>query len=151
MDDYYYMKQAYKYAQEAYKLNEVPIGCIIVKDENIIGHGYNLRNTKKNALYHAEIIAIDEACRFINDWRLEDAHLFVTVEPCPMCAGAILQSRIKRLVFGTRNAKAGSCYSILNILDNESLNHRVEVVEGIMQDESSNLMKDFFSQLRKKV
>ena len=150
MDDYYYMEEAYKYAEKAYKLNEVPIGCVIVKDENIIGSGYNLRNTKKNALYHAEIIAIDEACNFINDWRLEDAHLFVTVEPCPMCAGAILQSRIKRLVFGTRNAKAGSCYSILNILDNSSLNHRVEVVEGVMQEESSNLMKKFFSELRHK-
>ena len=145
----YYMEKAYKNAQEACKINEVPIGCVIVLNGIIIGSGYNRRNAERNALRHAEIIAIDEACKFLCDWRLEDASLFVTVEPCAMCAGAIVQARIKEVIFGTRNAKAGCGGSVLNILSEPRFNHKVEVIEGIMQEECSKLMSEFFSNLRR--
>lgn len=148
MDDYFFMKKAYDNAIKAYEINEVPIGCVIVKDNIIIGNGFNKRNSIKNVLGHAEIIAINEACSYVKDWRLEDCTIFVTVEPCPMCAGAILQSRIKRLVFGTKNPKAGCAGSILNILQNDNFNHNVEIVDGIMQDECSNIMSSFFKRFR---
>lgn len=150
MDYDYYMKEAYKEAISAYEIGEVPIGAVIVHENKIIARGYNQRNTAKNALMHAEIIAINEGCKVIGDWRLEDAFLFVTVEPCPMCAGAILQSRIKTLVFGTKNKKAGSCGSIINILNQEGFNHRTEIIEGIMQAECAALMSNFFKSLRNK-
>lgn len=150
MDYEFFMKEAYKEAIKAYKLDEVPIGCVIVYNNNIIARAYNQRNTLKNSLKHAEIIAIDEACSVIKDWRLEDCTLFVTVEPCPMCAGAILQSRISKVVFATKNNKAGCCGSILNILNNNSFNHRVEVVEGILLEQCSLLMKNFFKNIRKR-
>ena len=146
----YYMEKAYKNALEACKINEVPIGCVIVMNDIIIASGYNRRNTDKNALCHAEIIAINDACKFLKDWRLEEATLFVTVEPCAMCAGAILQARVKEVVFGTRNKKAGCSGSVLNILSEARFNHQVNVVEGVMQEECSQLMSDFFSSLRTK-
>ncbi len=143
------MKKCYEQALLALSADEVPIGCIIVYRNEIIGRGYNQRNSKKNSLLHAEIIAINEACTFLGDWRLEECSLFVTVEPCPMCAGAIVQSRIKEVIFATRNKKAGCAGSVLNILDNPSFNHRVEIVEGVMSEECSSLMSTYFKTLRK--
>ncbi len=150
MDYNFFMKEALKEAFKAYNINEVPIGCVIVHNDKIISKGYNKRNSEKNALKHAEIIAIDKACKIIGDWRLEGCTLFVTVEPCPMCAGAILQSRIDTVVFGAKNSKAGCCGSILNILDNNSFNHKVNIVEGVMVEDCSILMKQFFKDLRRK-
>lgn len=145
-----YMNIAYANAQKAFELNEVPIGCVIVYKENIISQAYNQRNTQKNALYHAEILAIDEACKYIGDWRLEDCTMYVTIEPCPMCAGAILQARIPRLVYGARNPKAGSVVSLNSILQGEGYNHQTEITGGVMEDECAKIMSDFFSALRKK-
>lgn len=150
MDYNFFMKEALKEAVKAYNINEVPIGCVIVHNDKIISKGYNKRNSEKNALKHAEIIAIDKACKIIGDWRLEGCTLFVTVEPCPMCAGAILQSKIDTVVFGAKNSKAGCCGSILNILDNNSFNHKVNIVEGVMVEDCSILMKQFFKDLRRK-
>ena len=148
-DDYNkYMEIALELAQKAYDEKEVPVGCIIVFDNEIIGKGYNLRLTNGNVLDHAEIIAIDEACKYMNDWRLDECTLFVTVEPCPMCAGAILQSRIKEVVYGTRNPKAGCAGSIYNILQDDRFNHIVDITEGIKQEECSQMMKNFFRRFR---
>ncbi len=143
------MAEALKEAQRAYSINEVPIGAVIVKNGEIIGRGHNMRNTAKNALCHAEILAIHEACEAVGDWRLEDCTLYVTVEPCPMCAGAIVQARIPKVVFGTRNKKAGCAVSILNILNEPRLNHQAEVMEGVLQEKCSFLMSDFFKRFRK--
>ncbi len=143
------MKKAIENAVLAMELNEVPIGCVIVFEDKVIGEGYNLRNTSKNPLHHAEIIAINKACKFIGDWRLEKCSLFVTVEPCPMCAGAIVQSRIEKVVFGTRNKKAGCGGSILNILNEPLFNHQVEIVEGVLEQQCSKLMSNFFKAMRK--
>ncbi len=151
LDYDYYMQKALEQAKKAYLEDEVPIGCVIVHNGQIIGKGYNKRNGMKNPLYHAEIEAINEASKVIGDWRLEDCILFVTVEPCPMCAGAIVQARIKEVVFGTRNKKAGCCGSVLNILDCDGLNHKVIVTEGIMQEKCSSIMSDFFKQRREKL
>lgn len=148
MDYNFFMKEAYKEAIKAYNINEVPIGCVIVYNNNIIARGYNKRNSEKNSLKHAEIIAIDKACNVLGDWRLEGCTLFVTVEPCPMCAGAILQSRIDTVVFGTKNNKAGCCGSILNLLDNKNFNHTVKIIDGILLENCSMLMKKFFKKLR---
>lgn len=150
LDNIFYMKEAYLQAKYARDLMEVPIGSVIVHNNKIIGKGFNKRNTKKNALYHAEMVAINEACSFFGDWRLENCTLFVTVEPCPMCAGAMLQARIQSLVYGTKNKKAGCCGSILNILQNDRFNHRVDITHGIMEEECSNIMTDFFTTLRNK-
>lgn len=145
------MKEALIEAQKAFDINEVPIGSVIVNDETgeIIGRGYNRRNSEKNPLYHGEISAINDAAKSIGDWRIENCTLYVTIEPCPMCAGAIVQSRIKRVVFGARNAKAGCAGSVLNILQEPRFNHYVEVTEGILEEECSGLMKMFFKQFRK--
>ena len=148
MDYNFFMKEAYKEAIKAYNINEVPIGCVIVYNNNIIARGYNKRNSEKNSLKHAEIIAIDKACNVLGDWRLEGCTLFVTVEPCPMCAGAILQSRIDTVVFGTKNNKAGCCGSILSLLDNKNFNHTVKIIDGILLEDCSMLMKKFFKKLR---
>lgn len=150
MDYNSFMQIAYDEAEKARKIDEVPIGCVIVYNNEIIGKGYNKRVSQGNVLAHAEIIAIDEACRYMGDWRLEDTTLFVTVEPCPMCAGAIVQARIKEVVFGTRNPKAGCAGSVFNLLQEERLNHQVVITEGIMAEECSNLMKDFFKEFRRK-
>jgi len=145
-----YMIEAIKEADIAINSGEVPIGCIIVHNGEIIGRGHNLRNTKKNPLYHAEIIAINEAANIIDDWRLEECTLYVTVEPCPMCAGAIVQARIPNVVFGTRNVKAGCAGSILNILDEPKFNHQVNIIEGVLQQECAKPMGEFFKRFRKK-
>ena len=142
------MKAALKQAQKAYNLGEVPIGCVIVHEGKIIGRGYNRRNTDKNTLAHAEITAINKASKKIGDWRLEDCTLYVTLEPCQMCAGAIVQARIPEVVMGCMNPKAGCAGSILNILDMPEFNHQVAVTRGILEQECSDMLKAFFVELR---
>ena len=144
------MKEALRQAKKAEKLGEVPIGCVIVKDGKIIARGYNRRNTDKNTLAHAELQAIRKASKAVGDWRLEDCTLYVTLEPCPMCAGAIVQARIPRVVIGSMNAKAGCAGSVLNILKEPGFNHQVKVETGILGEECSCLMTDFFKELRRR-
>ncbi|MFV0363392.1 MAG: tRNA adenosine(34) deaminase TadA [Suipraeoptans sp.] len=150
MNDDKYMKEAIKQAKKAYEKGEVPIGCVIVFEDRIIGRGYNRRMTDKSALAHAEISAIKKANKIMNDWRLDDCEMYVTLEPCQMCAGAIVQSRIKRVVIGTMNPKAGCAGSILNLLDVPEFNHQVETTIGIMEEECREMMQSFFKQLRSK-
>ena len=142
------MNRALQLAQKAYDKGEVPIGCVIVHDGKIIGEGYNLRNTNGNTLHHAEIIAINQACIHLGDWRLDGCTIYVTLEPCPMCAGAILQARLLRLVFGAKNPKAGAVGSLVNLLDDPRFNHIVDVTEGILKDDCALIMKKFFATLR---
>lgn len=148
-EDLRYMQEALAQAQLALEAGEVPIGAVMVRDGEIIARGHNLRNTEKNPLRHAEIDVINAAADIVGDWRLEDCVLYVTVEPCPMCAGAIVQARIPRVVFGTRNSKAGCAGSILNLLDEPRFNHQVSITEGILQEECSEIMKRFFRRFRK--
>ena len=143
------MKEAIRQAKKAWKIEEVPIGCVIVYQGKIIGRGYNRRTTDKNPLAHAEITAIKKASKVMGDWRLEECTLYVTLEPCQMCSGAIVQARIPRVVIGCRNPKAGCAGSILNLLNVPAFNHQVELTEGILQEECSTLLKEFFRKLRK--
>lgn len=143
-----YMREAIRQARKAYVLDETPIGCVIVCKGKIIARGYNRRNTDKSPLAHAEIAAIRKAGRKIGDWRLEDCTLYVTLEPCQMCAGAIVQSRIPRVVIGCMNPKAGCAGSVLNLLNVEAFNHQAETVTGVLEEECSTLMKTFFRELR---
>lgn len=145
-----FMKQAVKQAKKAYDKLETPIGCVIVHEDKIIARGYNKRNMKKNTLAHAEILAINKASKVLGDWRLEDCTMYVTLEPCPMCAGAIVQARIPRVVIGSMNPKAGCAGSVLNLLHQDGLNHQVEVTKGVLAEECSGLMTSFFRELRKK-
>ena len=145
-----YMKEAIKQAKKALALGEVPIGCVIVYQGSIIGRGYNRRNTDKSTLAHAEISAIKKASRVIGDWRLEDCTLYVTLEPCQMCAGAIVQARIPQVVIGCMNPKAGCGGSILNILEMPEFNHQCTVTRGILEENCSNLLTTFFTELRKR-
>lgn len=142
------MKEALRQAKKAYALGEVPIGCVIVHEGRIIGRGYNRRNTDKNTLAHAEITAINKASKKIGDWRLEDCTLYVTLEPCQMCAGAIVQARIPEVVMGCMNPKAGCGGSILNILEMPQFNHQVSVTRGTLEQECSDMLKLFFTELR---
>ena len=142
------MKQAIAQAHKAEAIQEVPIGCVIVHEGKIIARGYNRRVTDHSTLAHAEINAIRKACRVIGDWRLEDCTMYVTLEPCPMCAGAIVQARIPRLVIGCMNPKAGCAGSVLDMMHEDGFNHQVEVETGVLQDECSALMKNFFRRLR---
>lgn len=144
------MKEAIKQAKKAYKIEEVPIGCVIVYENKIIARAYNKRNYKKNTLAHAELLAIDKASRALGDWRLEGCTMYVTLEPCQMCAGAIVQARIDKVVIGTMNPKAGCGGSILNLLEMEEFNHQVEVVRGVCEEECQSLLQDFFKELRDK-
>ena len=143
-----YMKAAIREAKKAAAINEVPIGCIIVHQDRIIARGYNRRIVDKNVLSHAEIIAIRKACKKMGDWRLEDCTMYVTLEPCPMCAGAIVQARIPKVIMGCRNPKAGCAGSVLDILHQSGLNHQVETETGILEEECSKLLKNFFKSLR---
>lgn len=145
-----YMKEAIRQAKKAYALGEVPIGCVIVYRDKIIGRGYNRRNTDKNTLAHAEITAINKASRVMKDWRLEECTLYVTLEPCQMCAGAIVQARITETVIGAMNPKAGCGGSILNILEMQEFNHQVIVRRGILAEECAAILKNFFEELRVK-
>lgn len=143
-----YMKEAIRQAKKAYTLKEVPIGCVIVHEDKIIARGYNRRNTDKNTTSHAEINAIKKASRRLGDWRLEDCTIYITLEPCQMCAGAIVQSRITRAVIGSMNPKAGCAGSILNLLEMPEFNHQVIVDRGVLQEECSSMLSGFFRELR---
>lgn len=143
-----YMKLALKEAKKAAEINEVPIGCVIVQGDKVVGKAYNKRNTDKNVLSHAELIAMQQACKKTGDWRLEDCTMYITLEPCQMCAGAMVQARLKRAVIGSMNAKAGCAGSVLNILQMEQFNHQVEVERGVLEEECSTLLSSFFADLR---
>ena len=146
----FYMKEAIKQARKAARLDEVPIGCVITYQDKIIARGYNRRNTDKSTLAHAEITAIKKASKVIGDWRLEECTLYVTLEPCQMCAGAIVQARIPRVVIGTMNAKAGCAGSIYNLLQEPKFNHQVEVIYDVMREACTDLLTSFFIKLRRK-
>ena len=143
-----YMKLDLKEAKKARDINEVPIGCVIVRDDKVIGKGYNKRNTDKNVLSHAELIAIKQACKKTGDWRLEDCTMYITLEPCQMCAGAMVQARLQRAVIGSMNPKAGCGGSVLNILQMAEFNHQVDVERGVLEEECSSILTEFFSDLR---
>ena len=143
-----YMKEAIRQAKKAYAIGEVPIGCVIVRDGKIISRGYNRRTIDKNTLAHAELAAIKKASKKLDDWRLEGCTMYVTLEPCQMCAGALVQSRIDRVVVGCMNPKAGCAGSILNLLQMPEFNHQVELETGVLEEECSQMMKDFFRELR---
>ncbi|MBU8790896.1 tRNA adenosine(34) deaminase TadA [Oceanobacillus caeni] len=143
-----FMHAAIMEAEKARKLNEVPIGAVIVYQDEIIASGFNLRESSQSALSHAELIAIEEANKRIGSWRLEDCTLYVTLEPCPMCAGAIVQSRIPHVVYGAYDPKAGCAGTIMNLLDEPRFNHQVKVTSGILEEECSKLLTDFFRDLR---
>ena len=146
-----YMKQAIRLAGKAAELGEVPIGCVIEYQGKVIGRGYNRRTTDKSTLAHAEIIAIKKACKKMGDWRLEDCTMYVTLEPCQMCAGAIVQARVKKVVIGCMNPKAGCAGSILNVLQMDEFNHQVEIERGVLEEECSQMLKEFFKELRVRV
>lgn len=143
-----YMRAAIGQARKAGTIGEVPIGCVIVYEDKIIARGYNRRTIDKNVLSHAEIIAIKKACKKMGDWRLEGCTMYVTLEPCPMCAGAIVQARIPKVVIGCMNPKAGCAGSVLDLLHEDGFNHQVEMENGVLEEECSRLMKDFFKELR---
>ena len=149
--DEQFMKQALLQAKKAKELGEVPIGCVIVQDGKVIGRGYNRRNTDKSTLSHAEITAIRKASKKLNDWRLENCTLYVTLEPCQMCAGAIVQARVKEVVIGAMNPKAGCAGSILNLFTMKQFNHQVQTTYGVCEAECSQILKQFFAGLRKRL
>ncbi len=147
-DDKKYMRQAINQARKALANEDVPIGCVIVYENKVISRGYNRRNKDKTTLAHAEILAIKKASKYLGDWRLENCTMYVTLEPCQMCAGAIVQARIPRVVIGCMNPKAGCAGSIINLLDMKQFNHQVEVVKGVLEEDCSLMMKNFFAWLR---
>ncbi|MDD7615422.1 MAG: tRNA adenosine(34) deaminase TadA [Clostridiaceae bacterium] len=149
MDNEYFMDQAIALAKEAAQEGEVPVGAVVVLGDKIVGTGRNRREKSKNALAHAEIEAINEACRTLGGWRLWQCDMYVTLEPCPMCTGAIINSRIKRLIYGASDCKAGSCGSVVNLFE-LPYNHKPEIVSGIKKDECAELLSEFFKDLRKK-
>lgn len=144
------MKAALKEAKKAYKKGEVPVGCVIVKNGKIIAKGHNKKEGRRDPLAHAEMIAIRKASKRLSSWRLLDTVLYVTLEPCTMCAGGIISSRIPRVVFGIRDEKAGALVSTISLLDNKSLNHHPKVTEGVLKEESKTLMEEFFKNIRKR-
>lgn len=145
-----FMREALRQAKKAYALDEAPIGCVIVQDGKIIARGYNRRNTDKNTLSHAELIAIRKAAKKLGDWRLEGCTMYITLEPCQMCAGAMVQARLTEAVIGCMNPKAGCAGSVLNILQTEAFNHQVRVTRGVLQEECSKILQQFFRELREK-
>lgn len=145
-----FMKEAIKQAKKAYDKEEIPVGAVIVKDGKIIARGYNKKEEKKDTTQHAEIIAIQKASRKIGAWRLQDCEMYVTLEPCAMCTGALIQARLKRVCIGTMDPKTGACGSVLNLLEDYKFNHKVEVETNIMQKECEKILKDFFKYLRSK-
>lgn len=150
MNNEKWMKEAIKQAKKAAEKDEVPIGCVIVKDDQIIARAYNKREMKQCSTAHAEILAIEKACKKLGSWRLEDCDLYVTLEPCPMCSGAIIQSRIRNVIFGAYDPKGGCMGSNMNINDVRGFNHYPDIEGGILQDECSRLLKEFFKAKRKK-
>ena len=149
-EDEKYMKEAIRQAKKAWKIEEVPIGCVIVYQGKIIGRGYNRRTTDKNPLAHAEISAIKKASKVMGDWRLEECTLYVTLEPCQMCSGALVQSRIDEVVIGCMNAKAGCAGSVMNLLQVDGFNHQVKIMQGVLEEECSSMLSEFFRKLREK-
>lgn len=147
-EDEKYMKQAITQARKAEKIGEVPIGCVIVYEGKIIARGYNRRTTDKNTLSHAELIAIKKAAKVLGDWRLEGCTMYVTLEPCQMCAGACVQSRIDRVVIGCMSPKSGCAGSILNLLQVDAFNHKVEITNNVLEKQCSTMLSEFFSKLR---
>ncbi len=145
-----YMKAALREAKKAGLIDEVPIGCVIVQDEKIIARGYNRRNKDKNTLAHAELNAIKKASKKTGDWRLEDCTMYITLEPCQMCAGAIVQARIKEVVIGAMNPKAGCAGSVLNLLQMPQFNHQVQITKGVLEEECAAMLTQFFARLREK-
>lgn len=145
-----FMKEALKQAQKAYEKEEIPVGAVIVKNHKIIARAYNEKEDKLDTTKHAEILAIQKASKKLNAWRLTDCEMYVTLEPCSMCAGALIQSRIKKVYIGTMDKKTGACGSVLNLLADYTFNHKVEVETGIMQQECEKILKDFFKELRDK-
>lgn len=145
----YYMKEALKEAKKAYLKNEVPVGCVIVYQDKIIARGHNLRETENLAISHAEINAIKKASKRINSWRLEDTIMYITLEPCVMCSGAIIQSRIPKVIYGTKDPRFGTHVSIMNLFD-VKFNHQVDIKGGVMEEECSSLIKEFFKDLRER-
>ena len=145
-----YMREAVKQAKKAAAIGDVPIGCVIVFDDKIIARAYNQRNKKKTTLAHAELLAIQKASKKIGDWRLEECTMYITLEPCQMCAGAIVQARIPKVVIGAMNPKAGCAGSVLNILQVDAFNHQVEIEKGVLEEECSQMMSEFFRELREK-
>lgn len=145
-----FMKEALKEARKAYNKEEVPVGAIIVKDGQIISKAHNLKETKKSATSHAEILAIEKACKKLEAWRLEGCEMYVTLEPCAMCAGALINARIKKLYIGTNDEKTGACGSKLNLLEDIKFNHTVKIERGILKDECEAILKDFFKHLRER-
>ena len=143
-----YMKEAIRQAKKAYALNEVPIGCVIVYEDKVIARGYNRRNTDHNTLAHAELNAIRKASKKLGDWRLEGCTMYITLEPCQMCAGAIVQARVSNVVIGSMNAKAGCAGSVLNLLNMKEFNHQVDVTYGVLETECSTMLSEFFKDLR---
>ncbi|WP_223703592.1 tRNA adenosine(34) deaminase TadA [Sutcliffiella deserti] len=144
-----FMRLAIREAQKAEGLAEVPIGAVLVKDGIVLARGHNLRETTQRSLTHAEILAIDEGCKNLGTWRLEDTTLYVTLEPCPMCAGAIILSRVKKVVYGAKDPKAGCAGTLMNLLNDSRFNHQTEVVSGVLEEECGMLLSDFFRKLRK--
>lgn len=149
-EDEKFMKEAIRQAKKAEAIGDVPIGCVIVSEGRIIARGYNKRNKNKTVLAHAELLAMSKACKKTGDWRLEDCTMYITLEPCQMCAGAIVQARIPRVVIGSMNPKAGCGGSILNLLQMKEFNHQVEVIRGVLEEECSEMLSAFFRKLRQK-
>ena len=147
-EDEKFMKEAIKQAKKAEAIGDVPIGCVIVHDGKVIARGYNKRNKDKTVLAHAELLAMKKACKKLGDWRLEDCTMYITLEPCQMCAGAIVQARIDKIVIGSMNPKAGCAGSVLNLLEMDGFNHKVEVERGVLEEECSTMLSGFFKELR---
>ncbi|PEA52873.1 tRNA-specific adenosine deaminase [Bacillus pseudomycoides] len=148
--DIYFMKLAIEEAKKAEEIQEVPIGAVVVVDGEVISRAHNLRETEQRSVAHAELLAIDDACKKLGTWRLENATLYVTLEPCPMCAGAIVLSRVKRVVYGAVDPKGGCAGTLMNLLTEDRFNHQSEVVAGVLEEECGNLLTNFFRELRKK-
>lgn len=148
--DEFYMKEAITEAKKAEALGEVPIGAVVVLDGKIIARGHNLRESEQNAVAHAELLAIEKACKSLGTWRLENAVLYVTLEPCPMCSGAIIMSRVKRVVYGAADPKGGCAGTFMNLLQDERFNHQSEVISGVLQEECSELLSAFFRAIRER-
>ena len=146
----YFMNEAIIEARKAYSIGDVPVGCVIVINNEIVARSHNLRHNKRNSLYHAEMIAIHKACKKLNRWILDDATIYITIEPCLMCAGAILQSRIKKIVYGKNEPKSGCIESVFNVFDNIKVNHKIDITSGILATEIEEMMQQFFKDLRNK-
>ena len=149
MEKEYFMKEALKEARKAYKKLEVPVGVVVVKDDKIIARGYNQKESKNSPIKHAEIIAIEKACKKLNNWRLNDCDMYITLEPCSMCAGAIINSRIRKIYIGAMEHNSGACGSKLNLLQDYEFETKVETESGIMQEECQKILKSFFKEIRK--